>query len=195
MWKIKQTTRQLRLVHGRKPTTEEIAVTSGLKVGVIGRLQDVGGNILSLDQMLSNHSPKSSPGPLLKDLLSDKQVVPVDLRLEAEERFRNLKLEAEEKLEEAIQATRHILDTLDSHLSERNRNIFKLFYGLDEDGEKRTLEVVGQMFDGLTKERVRQIIRDIWGKLGENGSEMTPDLFLEKLKWIGNLKEALSHLE
>jgi RNA polymerase primary sigma factor len=45
-------------------------------------------------------------------------------------------------------------DILES-LSERERNVLRLRFGL-EDGEARTLEEVGQQF-GVTRERIRQI--------------------------------------
>ena len=43
----------------------------------------------------------------------------------------------------------------DSYLTERERQILYLYYGLD-DGEERTLEEIGSLL-GVTRERVRQV--------------------------------------
>ena len=54
---------------------------------------------------------------------------------------------------------RSVLATLD----EREHQVIRLRFGLD-DGQPRTLDQIGKLF-GLSRERVRQIERDVMAKL------------------------------
>ena len=54
---------------------------------------------------------------------------------------------------------RRVIATLD----EREQNVIRLRYGLD-DGQPRTLDQIGRQF-GLSRERVRQIEREVMVKL------------------------------
>ena len=54
----------------------------------------------------------------------------------------------------------------DSYLTERERKILYLYYGLD-DGEERTLEEIGSLL-GVTRERIRQIRNRAFEKLRES---------------------------
>ncbi len=56
---------------------------------------------------------------------------------------------------------RAVLATLD----EREQQVIRLRYGLD-DGLPRTLDQIGKLF-GLSRERVRQIEREVMNKLRE----------------------------
>ncbi|HEX6290930.1 MAG TPA: sigma-70 family RNA polymerase sigma factor [Herpetosiphonaceae bacterium] len=51
---------------------------------------------------------------------------------------------------------REQLNTILDRLPDRERRVIRLRYGLD-DGKSRTLEEVGTLVDGLTRERIRQI--------------------------------------
>ena len=67
---------------------------------------------------------------------------------------------------EAI-ACRDILETMfEQYLTERERKILYLYYGLD-DGEKNTLEEIGSLL-GVTRERIRQIRNRACEKLRES---------------------------
>ncbi len=67
---------------------------------------------------------------------------------------------------EAI-ARKEFLDTIfDSYLTELERKILYLYYGLD-DGEERTLEEIGSLL-GVTRERIRQIRNRAFEKLRES---------------------------
>ncbi len=48
------------------------------------------------------------------------------------------------------------LDEVLEQLTDREENVLRLRFGLDKNGEIRTLEQVGQVF-GVTRERIRQI--------------------------------------
>lgn len=82
-------------------------------------------------------------GATKADLWPDEDLMPGE---EWEGKFR-------EKLEEAM----------NKHLTDREKRIIKLRYGLD-DYESRTLEEVGDVF-GLSRERIRQIQDRALGKL------------------------------
>ena len=67
---------------------------------------------------------------------------------------------------EAI-ARRDYLETMfDEYLTERERKILYLYYGLD-DGEERTLEEIGSLL-GVTRERIRQIRNRAFEKLRDS---------------------------
>jgi RNA polymerase primary sigma factor len=54
----------------------------------------------------------------------------------------------------------------EKYLTERERRILYLYYGLD-DGEERTLEEIGSLL-GVTRERIRQIRNRAFEKLRES---------------------------
>ncbi len=63
-------------------------------------------------------------------------------------------------------ARKDFLDTMfDSYLTELERKILYLYYGLD-DGEERTLEEIGSVL-GVTRERIQQILNRAFEKLRE----------------------------
>ena len=82
------------------------------------------------------------------------------------ERFAGIEATDIEQDVESI-ARREFLDTMfDSYLTERERKILYLYYGLD-DGEERTLEEIGSLL-GVTRERIRQIRNRAFEKLRES---------------------------
>ena len=82
------------------------------------------------------------------------------------ERFAGIEATDIEEDVESI-ARREFLDTMfDSYLTERERKILYLYYGLD-DGEERTLEEIGSLL-GVTRERIRQIRNRAFEKLRES---------------------------
>src|SRR5918999_880994 len=65
------------------------------------------------------------------------------------------------------QARREFLERMfEKYLTERERKILYLYYGLDE-GEERTLEEIGSLL-GVTRERIRQIRNRAFEKLRES---------------------------
>ena len=158
--RVSRAMRQLQQELGREPTPEEIAVVvdfvsdgdrraveeskadgEQLSVEVRRRLKRAAEKVRQL--MRVSQEPMSLETPVgaeensvLVDFIPDESVAsPV------EETNRELLRE-------------QMRDILES-LSERERNVLALRFGL-EDGESRTLEEVGQRF-GVTRERIRQI--------------------------------------
>ena len=82
------------------------------------------------------------------------------------ERFSGTEAADIEEDVEAI-ARRDFLETMfDDYLTERERKILYLYYGLD-DGEERTLEEIGSLL-GVTRERIRQIRNRAFEKLRDS---------------------------
>jgi RNA polymerase primary sigma factor len=82
------------------------------------------------------------------------------------ERFAGVDSSDIEEDVEAI-ARRDFLESMfESYLTERERKILYLYYGLD-DGEERTLEEIGSLL-GVTRERIRQIRNRAFEKLRES---------------------------
>ena len=119
---------------GRSPTDEEIADDMGEPVDTIRALRRVAASELSLDAPLDR---------------GDRDSASFGERFAGSEA-----VEIEEEVES--QARREFLEKMfEKYLTERERKILYLYYGLDE-GEERTLEEIGSML-GVTRERVRQL--------------------------------------
>lgn len=130
---------------GRSPTDEEIASEMGEPIDTIRALRRVAASELSLDAPLDRGDRDSASFG---------------------ERFAGS--EAEEIEEEVeSQARREFLERMfEKYLTERERRILYLYYGLDE-GEERTLEEIGTLL-GVTRERIRQIRNRAFEKLRES---------------------------
>ena len=130
---------------GRSPTDEEIADDMGEPVDTIRALRRVAASELSLDAPLDR---------------GDRDSASFGERFAGSEA-----VEIEEEVES--QARREFLEKMfEKYLTERERKILYLYYGLDE-GEERTLEEIGSML-GVTRERIRQIRNRAFEKLRES---------------------------
>ena len=115
---------------GREPTTGEVAKRAEMSVARVRDILRISQDTVSLDQPLGEDDFN------LSDVLEDDGVLaPSDAAAHA-------------MLSEAVR-------TVLAELSERERKVVRLRFGLD-DGQARTLEEVGKEF-GVTRERVRQI--------------------------------------
>jgi RNA polymerase primary sigma factor len=131
--------RQLLQELGREPTIEEVSQRVEFPIDRIREIQRINQDTVSLEQPVGDEDDFS-----LSDLIEDRgAVVPDDA------------------------ATRSLLDAAVrealGHLSEREQDVVRLRFGLD-DGKIRTLEEVGREF-GVTRERVRQIESKTLAKL------------------------------
>ena len=130
---------------GRSPTDEEIADEMGEPVDTVRALRRVAASELSLDAPLDRGDRDSASFG---------------------ERFAGVE---SDHIEEGVesQARREFLEKMfEKYLTERERKILYLYYGLDE-GEERTLEEIGSML-GVTRERIRQIRNRAFEKLRES---------------------------
>ena len=143
--KLSRTETALTQVLGRSPTDQEIAEDMGEPVETIRALRRVAASELSLDAPVDRGDRDSASFG---------------------ERFAGVESEDIEETVEA-QARREFLDKMfQKYLTERERKILYLYYGLD-DGEERTLEEIGSLL-GVTRERIRQIRNRAFEKLRES---------------------------
>jgi RNA polymerase primary sigma factor len=131
--------RQLLQELGREPTIEEVSLRVEFPIDRIREILRINQDTVSLEQPVGDEDDFN-----LSDLIEDRgAVVPDDA------------------------ATRSLLDVAVrealGHLSEREQDVVRLRFGLD-DGKIRTLEEVGKEF-GVTRERVRQIESKTLAKL------------------------------
>ncbi|MGH7475902.1 MAG: sigma-70 family RNA polymerase sigma factor [Longimicrobiales bacterium] len=130
---------------GRSPTDQEIAQQMGEPLETIRALRRVAASELSLDAPIDRGDRDSASFG---------------------ERFAGADTDDIEDLVE-WQARREFLDRMfEKYLTERERKILYLYYGLD-DGEERTLEEIGSLL-GVTRERIRQIRNRAFEKLRES---------------------------
>jgi RNA polymerase primary sigma factor len=118
----------------RTPTAREIADDLSISEGEVEALIRIGDRDVSLSDHVGGDDAE---GPELGELLQQASVPP------AEEALIHRRLHA---------GVRHALGELD----EKERDVIELRFGLDRDGEPRTLQEVGDML-GLSRERIRQI--------------------------------------
>ena len=120
-------------------TDDELANESGIPAEKIADLLDHSRDPVSLDMPVG--SDEEAP---LGDFIEDAEAT-----------------SAESAVIAGLMHTdvRAVLATLD----EREQQVIRMRYGLD-DGQPRTLDQIGRMF-GLSRERVRQIEREVMGKL------------------------------
>lgn len=118
----------------RSPTHLEIAQELDISEGEAEALMRIGDRDLSLNDPIASHEDDA---PELGDMIEQVSVPP------AEELLIHRRLNAR---------VRHALGELDG----REREVLELRYGLDRDGDPRTLQEVGTAL-GLTRERIRQI--------------------------------------
>ncbi|WP_084215763.1 sigma-70 family RNA polymerase sigma factor [Pseudonocardia spinosispora] len=137
--KIARVKRDLHQRLGRDATHEEIAEESGIAVEKIADLLDHSRDPVSLDMPVGNE--EEAP---LGDFIEDAEATDAETTVISHLLHDDL---------------RRVLATLD----DREQNVIRMRYGLD-DGQPRTLDQIGRTF-GLSRERVRQIEREVMAKL------------------------------
>ncbi|MNO71529.1 RNA polymerase sigma factor SigA [compost metagenome] len=129
--KLIRVSRQLLQELGREPAPEDIAAEMELSVEKVREIMKIAQEPVSLETPIGEEDDSH-----LGDFIEDHEAMaPADAA-------------AYELLKEQLE---DVLDTL----TEREENVLRLRFGLD-DGRTRTLEEVGKVF-GVTRERIRQI--------------------------------------
>ena len=129
--KLIRVSRQLVQRLGREPTAEEIAAEMEIPSDRVEEIQRIAQEPVSLETPIGEEEDSQ-----LGDFLEDKD------------------LPSPEEAA-ASQILREQLDDMLDDLTEREREVLRLRFGL-EDGHAHTLEEVGRRF-GVTRERIRQI--------------------------------------
>lgn len=128
--KVRNVSKQLFIKLNRKPSNNEIAKEMKMSTDKIKEIILVSQIPMSLDNVIGDDSGT------LADYVEDKKQVTDD------EKIFTLELKNE-------------INNILHKLNERERNIIKLRFGID-DGIQRTLEDVGKIYN-VTRERIRQI--------------------------------------
>lgn len=126
-----RSSRRLQQELGREPTSDEIAVDMGLPSDKVRDIMKISQEPVSLEMPIGEEED-SNLGDFIED---SKALAPSDAA-------------------SLVVLKEQVEDVLFS-LSERERRVLELRFGLD-DGRSRTLEEVGREF-GVTRERIRQI--------------------------------------
>ncbi|MCD6183794.1 MAG: RNA polymerase sigma factor RpoD [Thermovirga sp.] len=129
--KLIRVSRQLVQQLGREPTAEEIAAEMGIAPEKVEDIHRIAQEPVSLETPIGEEEDSE-----LGDFLEDKDIP-----------------SPEEAA--ASQLLREQLDEMLEELTDREREVLRLRFGL-EDGHPYTLEEVGRRF-GVTRERIRQI--------------------------------------
>ncbi|MCQ2789432.1 MAG: sigma-70 family RNA polymerase sigma factor [bacterium] len=131
--KIKKVTVDLTTELGRTPTKQEIASKMGISVGKLTTL------IKSAQSTISIESPTNQKEDSTKigDTIVDESTITPDSRVSQE----NLLVDIRKML---------------NSLSQKERDVLILRYGLDNNGAKKTLDEIGTQY-GVSRERIRQI--------------------------------------
>src|SRR3954465_9867680 len=146
--KLARIKRDLHQQLGREATNDDLAAESGIPAHKISDLLDHSRDPVSLDMPVGTE--EDAP---LGDFIEDSEAT------DAESAVISGLLQDD---------LRRVLATLD----EREQHVIRLRYGID-DGQPRTLDQIGKHF-GLSRERVRQIEREVMSKLrqGERAEKL-----------------------
>jgi RNA polymerase nonessential primary-like sigma factor len=137
--KLARIKRDLHQKLGRDATHEELAAESGIAEEKIADLLDHARDPVSLDMPVG--SEEEAP---LGDFIEDGEATDAETTVISHLLHDDL---------------RRVLSTLE----DREQSVIRMRYGLD-DGQPRTLDQIGRRF-GLSRERVRQIEREVMAKL------------------------------
>jgi len=131
--KIKKATRDLTIELNRKPTKEEIAKRLEISLSKLRAILKSAQSTISLETPLNKKEDTTRIG----DFLIDNSTISPDKKVIQENLFNEI---------------RRVL----SQLSKKERDVLIMRFGLDDDGNKKTLEEIGSRY-GVSRERIRQI--------------------------------------
>jgi RNA polymerase primary sigma factor len=126
-----RTSRRLQQELGREPSSDEIAREMEITPEKVREIQKISQDPVSIDMPIGEEED-SNLGDFIED---QKALAPADAASQ--------------------QMLKEQMESVLGQLSERERRVLELRFGL-EDGRSRTLEEVGREF-GVTRERIRQI--------------------------------------
>lgn len=144
--KLNRISRQMLQENGREATNEELAQRMGVNAEKIREVKKIAQDPISLETPIGEKEDSH-----LGDFIEDQKAVAPD--------------DAAGSI-----LLREQIDDLLSGLSERERSVLELRFGL-RDGKPRTLEEVGRYFD-VTRERIRQIEGKALTKLKKNAKNL-----------------------
>ena len=131
--KIRRATLDLTTELGHTPTKQEIAYRLGLPVSKLTSIIKSAQSTVSMDTPTSSDEDSSK----IADFIIDKSTITPDGKVTHENLLQDIK---------------QILN----QLSQKERDVLILRYGLDNNGVKKTLDEIGSQY-GVSRERIRQI--------------------------------------
>ena len=139
--KIKKISIDLTIENGTAPTKEEIAYKIGMPVQKLTALIESAQGTISMESPANQKDENTK----LSDFIVDETTLSPDTKVTQDNLFCDIK-------------------KMLNHLSEKERNVLIMRYGLDDNGEKKTLEEIGSYY-GVSRERIRQIENRAMSKL------------------------------
>ncbi len=139
--KIKKVSMDLTIEHGHAPTKEEIAYKVGMPVAKLTALIESAQGTVSIESPANQKDDSTKLG----DFIIDESTLSPDTKVTQDNLFYDI---------------RKILN----QLSPKERDVLIMRYGLDDNGEKKTLEEIGARY-GVSRERIRQIENRAMSKL------------------------------
>lgn len=131
--KIRRATIDLTTELGHAPTKQEIAYRLGVPVSKLTAIVKSAQSTISMETPASSSEDSSK----IADFIVDEDSIAPDSRVSQENLFDDI---------------RKML----SQLSQKERDVLILRYGLDSNGSKKTLDEIGSQY-GVSRERIRQI--------------------------------------
>jgi RNA polymerase primary sigma factor len=173
--RIRKASRELIETIGREPTIQEISVYMQISIDVIERaFLDSELDVVSLDAGVSHDVDSRTIG----EAIPDNRIVTQDVYIRAAEEL----IAARKRVDIILHDVTRVID-----ISERNIEIFKIFYGFDREGRRRTLEDIGKLFN-ITRQRVQQIIGHIWKMIFQRNGGADHRSLLSELARIEDLE-------
>lgn len=139
--KIKKISTDLTIENGVAPTKEEIAYKIGMSVQKLSALIESAQGTVSMESPANQNDDNTK----LSDFIVDEATLSPDTKVTQDNLFLDIK-------------------RMLNHLSEKERNVLIMRYGLDDNGQKKTLEEIGTYY-GVSRERIRQIENRAMSKL------------------------------
>ena len=131
--KIKKVTMDLTTESGKVPSKEEIAYRVGIPVNKLTSLIKAAQSTISIETPATAKDESSKLG----DFIVDESTISPDTRVSQENLFEDIQ-------------------KMLNQLSPKERDVLIMRYGLNDDGNRKTLEEIGSRY-GVSRERIRQI--------------------------------------
>ena len=131
--KIKKVTVDLTTETGKAPSKEEIAYRVGISVSKLTSLIKAAQSTISIETPATAKDESSKLG----DFIVDESTISPDTRVSQENLFEDIQ-------------------KMLNQLSPKERDVLIMRYGLNDDGNRKTLEEIGSRY-GVSRERIRQI--------------------------------------